>query len=267
MKKLLVWGVVLVFLGLPLTQVFAAEELTCWFPPGWKNKPEKAQAITNLLSADTGLSIHPSIAESYPDILSAFATKEQNLVYVGSFVQAIINARGLGTALVQSQNGKELYSGIMIYPDGQDPQAILQNNPREIAFAVGASSGESTAKAATGGLAAIPTHSHSDSCLAVREGRARAAMVKNWWWEANKERFTGMSAYEIPAYSHRGNPDNVLTASNAVTKETRDKIIIAAMKNRGVFDANSVQLFEDGKLNFSLWLMKKGQIDPMTYTW
>lgn len=267
MKKLLIAGVVLAILGLPVAQGFAAGQLTCWFPPGWQNKPEQAQAIATALSSGSGLSIQPKIAGSYPEILAAFATSEENLVYVGSFVQAIINARGLGHALVQSQNGKELYSGIMVYPNDQDPKTILQNNPREIAYAVGASSGESTAKAATAGQAAVPMPNHGASCQAILDGKAKAAVVKNWWWQANQEKFPGMSVYEIPSYSHLGNPDNVLTASNAVSKETQEKLIAAAMKQQEVFDAQRIQLFDNSQLKFSLWLMEQGKIDPMTYTW
>lgn len=267
MKKLLIAGVVLAILGLPVAQVFAAGQLTCWFPPGWKNKPEKAQAIVTALSSESGLAIQPKIAESYPEILQAFETGDENLVYVGSFVQAIINARGLGHALVQSQNGKELYSGIMIYPNDLDPNTILQNSPREIAYAVGASSGESTAKAATKGQAAVPMPNHGASCQAILDGKAKAAVVKNWWWQANQDKFPGLSAYEIPSFSFLGNPDNVLTASNAVSKKTQEKLIVAAVKHRAVFDAKKVQLFDNRKLKFSLWLMEQGKIDPMTYTW
>ena len=102
MKKLIMLGIVLAMLGLPLAQAFAADQMTCWFPPGWKNKPEKARAITKALTDSSGIAIRPRIARSYPEILTAFSTKDENLVYVGSFVQAIINARGLGKALVQS---------------------------------------------------------------------------------------------------------------------------------------------------------------------
>jgi hypothetical protein len=96
---------------------------------------------------------------------------------------------------------------------------------------------------------------------------AKAAVVKNWWWEANKDRYAGLTAYEIPKFSYLGNPDNVLTASNAVPKASQEKIIVAAMKNSKVFNAQSVSLFDANTLKFSLWLMKQGKIDPMTYNW
>ena len=95
---------------------FAEEALTCWFAPGWKTKAIQAQAITKALSDKSGVAIRPRIAKSYPEVLSAFATNEPNLVYVGSFVQSIIAARKLGTPLAQSTDGKEMYSGILIYP-------------------------------------------------------------------------------------------------------------------------------------------------------
>lgn len=267
MKKLIMSGIVLAMLGLPLSQAIAASQMTCWFPPGWANKPEKAREITKALSDDSGITLRPRIAKSYPEILSAFATKDENLVYVGSFAQAIIKARGLGKALVQSTNGKELYSGILIYPAGQNPQDILKQHPTEIAYAIGASSGESTAKAATNGKAAIGTPNHGASCGAVKAGKAKAAVVKNWWWETNKGHFPELRAYEIPKFSKRGNPDNVLTASNAVSVADQQKIVAAAMKNRAAFGAEEIRLFEDNALQFSLWLMEQGKIDPLTYNW
>jgi len=267
MKHRVVMLLVLVLVGLPAVQALAADRINCWFPPDWKSKTEKAQAITQVLSEGTGLTVHPVIAGSYPEILSAFATDQPNLVYVGSFCQAIIKARGLGTALVQSQNGKELYSGILVYPAGQDPQQLLREHPAEIAYAVGASSGESTAKAATAGQAAVSTPNHGASCAAVKDGKARAAVVKNWWWEANRERFPGLAAYEIPRYSRIGNPDNVLTASNAVPRELQEKLVVAAMHNNQAFDARQVRMFDPGTLQFSLWLMEQGKIDPLSYAW
>lgn len=267
MKRLMVVGIVLTLLGLPVTQALASGGINCWFPPGWQGKTDQAEAITQALSSETGIKIEPRIAGSYPEILTAFSGDEKNLVYVGSFVQAIINARGLGTGLVQSQNGKELYSGVLIYPTGQDPEAILRDYPTEIAYAIGASSGESTAKAATKGQAQVARGSHAASCQAVLDGKAKAAAVKNWWWEANHEKYPGFSSYDIPAITFLGNPDNVLTASNAVPQAVREKLIVAAMKRQDVFNADKVQLFDNNKLRFSLWLMEQGKIDPLSYTW
>ncbi len=94
---------VFIFSGIP---VFA-ESVTCWFPPGWANKKDQARLITNTLSKKTGLFIKPKIAKTYPFIVASFTGKEEALVYVGSFVQAIIKARGIGVPLVQADNGKK----------------------------------------------------------------------------------------------------------------------------------------------------------------
>ena len=266
MKKLFLMVVFLGLLTVVPAQLFAAT-ISCWFPPGWASKTDQAKTITKALSEKSGIEISPRIAKSYPEILTSFATGENNLVYVGSFVQAIIKARGLGTALVQSVNGEELYSGIMIYPKGHDPETILKNNPEKIAYALGASSGESTAKAATDGKAAIGTKSHAESVNAIKSGTAAAAVVKNWWWQANQVNYPNMAAYNIPSCSKVGNPDNVLTASHALPQEARDKITAAALQSKEAFGAKSMRIFPEETLLFSLWLMKKGGIDPATYSW
>lgn len=248
-------------------QARAAGELTCWFPPDWQAKAGSARDIAAALGEASGIVVRPRIARSYPEILDAFSGGEPNLVYVGSFVQAIIRARNLGTALVQNVNGKEFYSGIMVYPKGQDPAAILKNSPELVAFAVGASSGESSAKAATGGRAAIGVPNHGAACNAVKAGKAKAAVVKNWWWEGNRDKFLELVSYEIPEISVLGNPDNVLTASRAVPEETRKKIGEAARKRKDVFGAPEMAPFDPARLDFSLELMRKGKIDPLTYAW
>lgn len=247
---------------------YAADPLICWFPPGWKSKAIQAKAITKALSENSGLAIRPRIAKSYPEVLAAFAKDEPNLVYVGSFVQAIIAARKLGTPLAQNVNGKEMYSGILIYPVGQDPLAILKNNPAEIAYAIGASSGESSAKAATNGKAAIGVANHGAAVNAVKVGKAKAAVVKNWWWAGNAKKFPGMKSFEILGVSLQRNPDNVLTASKAVPAEVADKVKAAALASSAAFGSNAVMLpFESSKLSFSLGLMQQGKIDPLTYSW
>lgn len=248
-------------------QSLASQTISCWFPPSWASKAEKAEAITKALSEKSGLTIQPQIAKSYPEILTSFATGDNNLVYVGSFVQAILKARGLGIPLVQSMDGKELYSGVMIHKKGKDPQAILRETPAKIAYAIGASSGESTAKAATDGQAEIGTKSHTASVDAVKSGAAEAAMVKNWWWESSQAKYPEMAVYNVPSCSKIGNPDNVLTASNALAKDVREKIIAAALQSKDAFGAESMRIFPEDTLMFSLWLMKKGKIDPLTYSW
>ncbi len=259
--------VVLVLLGgVPLSAA-AGDTVTCWFPPGWKSKARKAKAITEVLTEKSGVTIRPRIARSYPEILDAFSKGGWSLVYVGSFVQAVIKARGLGVPLVQTIDGREFYGAWMIYPKGKDPQEILARQPEKIAFTQGASSGESGAKAATGGKASIATSNHAASAGAVRAGKAAAAFVKNWWWIDNKSKFPELEAYQVPGISDRKNPDNVLTASNALPAEVRERIKRAALDSIEVFGGESMDEFDGSALEFSLNLMKKGGIDPLTYRW
>ena len=91
----------------------------------------------SLRRSTTDIKVRPRIAKSYPEILKAFDSKDANLVYVGSFVQAIIAARKLGTPLAQNVNGKEFYSGVLIVPKGVKPQDVLNKTPEKIAFAPG----------------------------------------------------------------------------------------------------------------------------------
>lgn len=244
-----------------------ADALPLWFAPDWKSKPEQAKQICDALSKGSGYEVQPRIAKNYPEILGAFAAKEPALTYVGSFAQAIIHSRSLGQALVQGVNGKEYYAGVMIYPKGQDPAAILQNSPTEIAFAAGASSGESSAKAATAGQAAFKVQDHAAAVGAVKAGKAKAAVVKDHWWSANAARFPEMDVYLIPGVSEDKNPDNVLTASNAVTPEAQEKIKQAAMASKDAFGVQEVVPFDPAKLDFSVNLMKTGKLDPATYSW
>lgn len=249
------------------TVTLAADAINLWFPPGWKAKAVKARAITTALSDNSGLEIRPRIANGYPDILKAFSKEEPNLVYVGSFVQAIIRARGLGEGLVQNVNGKQFYSGVLVYPKGQDPAKILASYPSKIAFAAGASSGESSAKAATAGQASIPTKNHGATCNAVKAGRAKAGVVKNWWWESNAKKFPELDMYLIPRVSEQKNPDNVLSASKAVPTEMKAKIKKAAKASKEAFAAPEIVDFDPATLDFTLSLMAKGKIDPQVYTW
>jgi len=255
------------FMLISTTVSHSAEKVTCWFPPDWKEKAPQAKAITDALAKNSGYAVQPRISSSYPEILAAFSTSDFNLVYVGSFVQAVIKARDLGTPLVQNINGKEFYSGILVYPQQENPEAILQSHPEAISFAVGASSGESSAKAATAGKAAIATPSHAAACGAIKAGKAKAAAVKNWWWETNKQNYPELAAYEIPGISLAKNPDNVLTASRSMPAEMTVKIKEAAIASAAEFGAPQMAPFDLTALDFSLELMKKGQIDPLTYTW
>ncbi len=266
MRRFLGITIIFVFMSTIVSYAYASD-LTCWFPPGWKSKPQQAQTITKALSEKSGITIKPRIAKSYPQILKAFDSPEQNLVYVGSFVQAIIKARGLGTALVQNINGKEFYSGVLVFQNGKNPNDILANSPEKIAFARGASSGESSAKAATAGKAKIGTANHGATCGAVKAGKASAGVVKNWWWDSNKTKYPTLSMYRMPGISVEKNPDNVLTASKSVPSDVQKKIIAAAIASKEVFGASKMAPFDQSNLNFSLDLMEKGKIDPMTYSW
>lgn len=266
MKKVFASTIAAVILcSMMLTSVHAAE-INCWFPPDWSSKAQQAQDITKALSDKTGLAIKPQIAKSYPEIIKAFSTSDQNLVYVGSFVQAIIKARDLGTALVQNIDGKDLYSGVMVYTKGRNPKDILKNSPAEIAFAKAASSGETAAKAATDGKANMAKANHGEACDAVAAGRAQAAVVKNWWWEKNKDKYPTLDMYKIPGISIDKNPDNVLTASKSIPADVQAKISTAAIASNAAFGALKMVPFDPSRLAFPLELMQKGHIDPKNYT-
>lgn len=267
MKKTFICSFIVLFIFGFVGGSFAAGDIACWFPPSWKSKRGQAKTIAEALSGRSGITVKPRIATSYPEILEAFGNEQPALVYVGSFVQAIIRARDLGFPLVQSINGKEFYAGVLIYPKGKDPEAILKESPEEIAFAVGASSGESAAKAATGGQAKIATRNHGATAGAVKAGKAKGGMVKNWWWESNKQKYPMLEAYNVPGISEVKNPDNVLTASKVVSEDMRKKIYEAAIASKDVFAAREMAAFDPKKLDFPLALMEKGKINPRTYTW
>lgn len=258
---------VLVLWCLSLGTVLAADTVTCWFPPGFKST-EQAQSIASALSKGSGASVKARIASSYGEILNAFAGTEMNLVYAGSFAQSVIMARKLGTPLVQNVDGNELYAGIMVHKAGQNPQAILSGSPEAIAYALGASSGESVAKAATAGKAAVGVNSHASAVEALLSGRAQAAVVKDAWWKSNQSKYPDLKVYEIPKISEKRNPDNVLTASSEVSPALAAKLKSAAMDNASVFGQGAVMKpFSASQLNFSLGLMMQGKIDPLTYKW
>ncbi len=168
---------------------------------------------------------------------------------------------------MQATNGKKYYSGVLVYPKGEDPIAILNNSPTKIAYAVGASSGESSAKAATDGQSAIPTKNHGTTCGAVKAGKAKAGVVKNWWWAGNGKRFSELTMYEIPSVSETRNPDNVLSASKGVSADVKSRITEAAKASKDVFGATEMVDFDPTTLDFSLSLMDRGKIDPITYRW
>ena len=237
-----------------------AADVTCWFPP--KFPAASAKRITDALGAK--VPVQARIAQSYPEILEAFSAKGDNVAYVGSFVQAILSVKQQGVTLVQAIDGKEFYGAWMIYPKGGNPTAILSQSPTEIAFAKGASSGESGAKAATEGKATIATSSHDGTAAAVKSGKAKAGFVKSWWWEANKAKYPEFDVYRVPGVSDAKNPDNVLTASRSLDAGLRNKLKAAALASAASFDAKSVVEF-NGDLSFTISLMRKAKIDPAGY--
>ena len=246
----------------------AADVVTCWFPPSWEGQVKHAERISRALSSRSGITVRAKVAGSYPEILKAFASQDQNLVYSGSFVQAIIAARKLGHPLLQTIDGREMYAGILVYKKGGDPLAILAEHPERIAYTIGASSGESSAKAATAGQAAVGRNSHAKAVFAVLANKADGAFVKDWWWEVNSERYPNLTQYSVPGVSIQMNPDNVLTASRAVSESDQARIRMAGVASAEVFGDNTrVQEFSSAQLAFPLGLMKKGRIDPLTYSW
>lgn len=246
---------------------FASDPINLWFPPAWAAKNDQAIAIAATLSEKTGLNIQPKIAGSYPEILDAFSGNEPSLVYAGSFIQTIIHQRGLGKVLLQSVNGKEFYAGVMIHPKGEAANVILKESPEAVAFTTGASSGETSAKAATFGKAAIGVPSHRAGAEAVASGKAKAAFVKNWWWEANKDNFPELEMTSVPGVSEPKNPDNLLTASKGVPAEAVSRIVAACKENGALFGGTEMKPFNPGMLRFSAALMIRGGMDPMTYSW
>jgi hypothetical protein len=179
----------------------------------------------------------------------------------------VIKVRNLGTVLVQKVDGKELYAGILLHPKGANPQEILGSASTEIAYALGASSGESSAKAATGGRAAVGVKDHMAAANAVKAGKAKAAFVKNTWWADNKDKFPGLVAYSVPGISEPRNPDNILWASNDVPVPMMVKLSAAAKAAKVAFGAREMKGFDASALAFSQELMRKGLIDPKTYAW
>jgi ABC-type phosphate/phosphonate transport system substrate-binding protein len=238
-----------------------AADVTCWFPPGFS--PETAKRITDALGT-SGVSVEPRVARNYPEILDAFSAKGSNLAYAGSFVQAILAARGQGVPLAQAVDGKQLYGAWMIHPKGEKPAAILAESPAKIAFAKGATSGETGAKAATDGKAFLAVASHAAAAEAVKSGKARAAFVKSWWWEANKSRYPELDVHQVPGVSDARNPDNVLTASKQLDAGVRGKLKAAALAAPAAFGAQSMADFS-GDLSFTIGLMQRARLDPVSY--
>lgn len=246
-----------------------ASNIVLYFPPAWKNNPAQAKVIADALGKDSGLSVRPHIAKSYSQILAVFLQDQPVLVYVGSFVQAVLYARGLSTHIAQAINGKEFYTSVLIAPRaaGDDPLVIVTDAGTAIAYTKAASSGESGAQAATEGKAAIGTFSHRAAVNLVKIGKAKAAFVKNWWWQANHSKYPDMQQLNYPGVTDHQHADYVLSANKAVTTPEIAKLKQAIYNNADVFAAEAFMEFNPAALKPTLDLMKKGQINPKTYSW
>jgi ABC-type phosphate/phosphonate transport system substrate-binding protein len=245
----------------------SAVEINIYFPPDWKNQPERAAKIAEGLTQEAGIKINPYIADCYPEILTALTQKQPIFAYVGSMVQSIVYARQLGAPLVQALDHKHFYSGIMLFPKGMSPTAILNENPALIAYTVGATSGEVCAKLATVGKASIAVDDHHAAAEAIRTGRAKAAFVKNTWWEENKNNYPKLDSYNLPGISEVKNADNVLLASKFVSPDVKSALMSATLRRPELFDADLIVPFDSSSLIFTLDLMNKAGVDPLTYTW
>lgn len=244
-----------------------AEAINLFFPNNWKEDTARAKGIAEALAKSSGLPIQPRIAKSYPDLLGEFAKETPTIAYIGSFATAIMSVRGSIQLLGQGITGQEFYSAVMVAPTtaGNDPLAILKAAGGDVSYAKAASSGEGGAKAATEGAASIGTNGHDASLNAVKSGKAKAAFVKNHWWNANKAKFADMTALEVPGVSSLKNPDNLLVANKAVGPEMANKIKEAANANAAAFGVNSFGTATPDLLKNTLELMKKGKVDPAKY--
>lgn len=267
-KTSVVLAMIMFCMLLSSTISFAADVIDCWFPPDWKyGRIEQAEAIARTLSKGIGITVRPKIAQYYPNILEAFTNNDRCMVYGGSFVSAIIRARNLGVPVAQGINGNEMYAGVMIYQKGLDPEAILRDFPTKVAYTTGASSGESCAMAATGGRADMRSKNFRVAANSVQSGLAKAAFVKDSWWKANASSYPELDVYWKAGISEKRHPDNLLTVSNSISLELREKIRKAATGAASVFQVREIVPFDPAKLDFSIDLMKKGGIDPLKYRW
>jgi ABC-type phosphate/phosphonate transport system substrate-binding protein len=268
-QKVFKFALIIVATLLSAPVMVPAADLTLYYPPEWQTKAKQARVISEALSHDSGFPIKPVVAQSYPEILTAFSKNQPMLVYVGSFLQALLYSRGLSIPLVQAIDGKEFYTSILIAPStaGTDPVGIVKAAGVSIAYAKGTSSGESGAKAASAGHANGATVNHAAAVAAITMGNSKCAFVKNWWWEANKGAFKGTIQLEYPDISDKKNPDNVLSATKAVSSQDIAKIKAAILKNAEAFQAKSFREFNPALLEPTLALMRKGNMDPKTYTW
>ena len=244
-----------------------AGELPIYFAPTWGAKKVLANDIAEVMAKGSGLDIQPRIMHNNAELVAAFAKKEPALLYVGSMMTAILQQRGLVDPVAQGVNDKEMYSAVLIAPiaAGGDAKAIVKEAGAAISYAKGYSSGEMGAKAASDGQANVATETHEAALDAIRKGKAKAAFVKNWWWEQNQKKYPKLRMLAYPGVSELKNPDNVLSASKAVTAEDVAKIKKAVTDNYFVFQVRSFRPFEASLLKGTLELMSKAKLDPSKY--
>ncbi|MEW6088016.1 MAG: PhnD/SsuA/transferrin family substrate-binding protein [bacterium] len=247
----------------------SAEKITIYFPPDWQEKANDAKIIAEKLSENSGLDIKPLIAKSYHQILDAFMEHTPALVYIGSFVQSVLYSRNLSLPLAQGINGKELYTGVLITPAsaGNDPVLIVKNAGANIAYAKSTSSGETAAKAASNGIAEIAVISQTAAANAVKVGKAKAAFVKNLWWEDNKNKYSGLKSFNYPRISDIKHPDYIVSANRHLNPKDLEKIMTALKNCKEYFKVNEFKKFDPELLEGTLQLMKKAKIDIENYKW
>ncbi len=266
MKKYRFLAIISILLT-PTQSALALSEINLYFPPNWAAHSAAAGQIANGLGHELGIKIIPNISSCYPEILIALTEKKPVLAYVGSMVQTIIWSRKLGTPLLQAIDHKQFYGGVLLFPKGMSPSAILKDYPAEIAYTVGATSGEVCAKSATGGKASIAVFNQRTAADTIMSGKAKAAFVKNVWWDENKNNYPELDSYSVPEISDIKNADNVLLVSKFVPPGLKAAIMSATAKVPELFNADLIVPFDSSALNFTLELMKKAGINPLTYTW
>lgn len=246
-----------------------AGELPMYFTPEWKEKATQAKEIAEVMAKSSGLDIRPRVVGSNADLMAVFNKKEPAIVYVGSLITTLLNHQGLATSLSQGITGKEMYSSVLVVPTaaGDNAEAIVKDAGAAISYARGASSGELGAKAASAGQANIAANNHQAALNAVKAGKAKAAFVKNWWWDGNKDKFPELKMMEYPGVSDHKNPDNVLSVSKSVTAEDAAKVKKAAADNAAAFGVGSFKDFDPSALKDTKDLMSKAKVDPGNYVW
>lgn len=267
MKRLVLgMAAVMVCLGFGVP-AWAEPEVHLWFPAEWQTKTEATEKIAAHLSRKSGMKITPRVVRNYQELMAAFEDKSPELAYVGSMVSAVLWSRRLAQPLFQAMDGEQFYAGVMLYPKGQEPLAILKEYPEEIAYAMGTSAGELSAKVASEGKAGQAKASQGEAAKAVGEGKAKAAFVKDYWWEKHKAEFPGVESYRLPGISENRNPDHVLLTSFSVSPEVKAHFFDAAIHAPELFDALYIAPFDASSLDFTLSLMSKAKVDPLTYVW